>query len=76
MLTVAQALAAVLDHARALPSAASPLVEALDGVLQDVGHQGEDRPPVTGGATTGAGPGPTSRMHRPLPTSWVTEHRP
>ena len=45
MLTVAEALAAVLEHARALPSAALPLVEALDCVLAEDAVADLDSPP-------------------------------
>ena len=45
MLTVAQALAAVLEHARALPSAILPLVEALDCVLAEDAVADLDLPP-------------------------------
>jgi molybdopterin molybdotransferase len=45
MLTVAQALAAVLEHARALPSVALPLIEALGCVLaEDVAAEGDSPP--------------------------------
>jgi molybdopterin molybdotransferase len=45
MLTVAQALAAVLEHARALPSARLPLIEALGCVLAEDAAADLDSPP-------------------------------
>ena len=45
MLTVAEALAAVLEHARALPPAALPLVEALGCVLAEDAVADLDSPP-------------------------------
>ncbi len=53
MLTVAEALAAVLERARALPPASMPLVEALDCVLAEDAVADRDSPPFDKAAVDG-----------------------